>query len=54
MAIYNGKEARLDFSLEAGLQIRGIVVSQKGDPVLQALVVYAAEDGPRSGHHRKS
>ncbi len=48
-AIYSGKEARLDFSLEAGLQIRGIVVSQKGDPVLQALVVYATEDGPRSG-----
>jgi hypothetical protein len=48
-AIYSGKEARLDFSLEAGLQIRGIVVSQNGDPVLQALVVHSSEDGPQSG-----
>ena len=47
VAIFNGKEARLDFSLEPGLQIRGLVASQKGDPVLQALVVYA-EDGRRS------
>jgi len=47
VAIYNGKEARLDFSLEPGLQIRGLVASQKGDPVMQALVACTAEEGRR-------
>lgn len=38
------KETRLDFSLESGSQIRGIVVNQKGEPVLQAQVMYVNEE----------
>jgi 5-hydroxyisourate hydrolase-like protein (transthyretin family) len=45
--ILANREARLDFNLEAGLQIRGVVVTQKGDPVLQATVFLIAEDGQR-------
>jgi hypothetical protein len=40
IAIYAGKEARLDFSLKAGRLIRGIVVNQKGEPVANATLAY--------------
>jgi len=43
VTISANKEARLDFSLELGSQIRGIVVNQKGEPVLQAQVMYVTE-----------
>lgn len=43
-----GKEARQDFSLESELQIRGIVVSQKGEPVLQAQVMVVVENMQRA------
>jgi hypothetical protein len=36
--INSGKESRLDFSLRAGQQIRGIVINQKGEPVANAYV----------------
>ncbi|MBZ5496657.1 MAG: carboxypeptidase-like regulatory domain-containing protein [Acidobacteriia bacterium] len=38
-AISANREARLDFSLEPGLQIRGVVVNQKEEPVVQAQVM---------------
>jgi len=41
------KEARIDFRLEAGNQIRGIVVNQKAEPVIQAQVIYSVEDAQR-------
>lgn len=44
VTISANKETRLDFSLESGAQIRGIVVSQKGEPVLQAQVMYVNEE----------
>ncbi len=48
IAVTADKEARLDFILEPGFLIRGSVVNQKGEPVLQALLVFTAEDGQRS------
>jgi hypothetical protein len=44
VTISANKETRLDFSLESGSQIRGIVVNQKGEPVLQAQVMYVNEE----------
>jgi hypothetical protein len=38
--INSGKESRLDFSLRAGQQIRGIVINQKSEPVANANVQY--------------
>jgi hypothetical protein len=38
--INSGKESRLDFSLRAGQQIRGIVINQKSEPVANASVQY--------------
>jgi protocatechuate 3,4-dioxygenase beta subunit len=38
------KETRLDFTLESGSQIRGVVVNQKNEPVLQAQVMYVNEE----------
>lgn len=38
--INSGKESRLDFSLRAGLQIRGIVINQRNEPVANASVQY--------------
>jgi hypothetical protein len=48
VAVYAGKESRQDFSLEPGMQIRGIVVNQKEEPVAQAQITYGAEDAQRS------
>jgi len=48
VAVYAGKEARQDFSLEPGFQIRGLVVNQKEEPIAQAQVTYGAEDAQRS------
>jgi flagellar basal body-associated protein FliL len=47
VAIHNNNEARLDFSLEPGLVIRGIVLNHKEEPVAQAQVTYVME--PASG-----
>ncbi len=47
IAISAGKEARLDFSLKAGQQIRGIVVNQKGEPVANATLTYRPVNMPR-------
>jgi hypothetical protein len=46
-AIAAGKEARLDFTLEAGRQIHGQVITSGGDPVFQARIVYFPEDARR-------
>ena len=48
VAIYANMETRLDFRLDPGMQIKGNVVNQKGQPVLQALLVFATEDRQRS------
>ena len=48
VAIYANWETKLDFSLDPGMQIKGSVVNQKGQPVLQALLLFATEDGQRS------
>jgi hypothetical protein len=45
--IIAGRQARLDFSLEAGSQIQGQVVNQEGEPVFQAQIIYFAEEAPR-------
>ncbi len=47
IAVRVNAEARLDFTLDAGLQIRGIVVNQKGEPVMQATLSYKMPDAPR-------
>lgn len=48
IAIYANKEARLDFSLDPGLQIRGVVVNEKTEPVIQAEVRYGVDDTQRT------
>jgi hypothetical protein len=48
VAVYAGKEARQDFTLEPGMQIRGIVVNQKEEPIAQAQVTYGTEDAQRT------
>lgn len=47
VAIPANRETRLDFSLDPGLQIRGIVVNQKEDPVVQAQVTYGVDDSQK-------
>ncbi len=44
ITISGGREARQDFSLERERQIRGIVLGQNGEPVLQARVMAVLED----------
>ncbi len=39
-AVYRDKESRFDCSVDPGLQIRGIVLNQKQEPVIQAQVTY--------------
>jgi hypothetical protein len=48
VAVYSNKEARLDFSLASGQQIRGTVVNQKGEPVMQATLSFNADERQRS------
>lgn len=47
-----GKETRLDFSMKAGRQIRGVVVNQKGEPVANAALSYRAGSMQRGGNMR--
>lgn len=42
--IYADRETRIDFSLDPGLQIRGIVLNNREEPVVQAQVTYNTED----------
>jgi hypothetical protein len=39
-AVYRDKESRFDCTVDPGLQIRGIVLNQKQEPVIQAQVTY--------------
>ncbi len=48
-----GKESRLDFSMKAGKQIRGVVVNQKGEPVANATLSYRIGSMQRGGRNMR-
>jgi len=47
VAVRANGESLLNFTLEAGLQIRGLVVNHQGEPVMQAALLYKLPDAPR-------
>jgi uncharacterized GH25 family protein len=49
-----GKEARLDFNLNSGLQMSGVVLNKNGEPVANATVNYRSMNMGRGGSSRRS